>query len=108
MTLILIGAPAFPDVVEPPPDLLPLLLLPLLPPFQLPPMGGVEGFFANGHPFSSTLVFESASYLLFEGNYCQELMQLGYDDAMKKSEAIKAFLHILEVHNNNVVAFKKA
>jgi NTE family protein len=48
------------------------------------------------------------SYLLFEGNYCQELMQLGYDDAMKKSEAIKAFLHIPEVHNNNVVAFKKA
>ncbi len=48
------------------------------------------------------------SYLLFEGAYCQELMQLGYDDAMKKSEAIKAFLHISETYCDNVVAFKKA
>ena len=47
------------------------------------------------------------SYLLFEGAYCQELM-LGYDDAMKKSEAIKAFLHISETYCDNVVAFKKA
>jgi NTE family protein len=48
------------------------------------------------------------SYLLFEGAYCQELMQLGYDDAMQKTEAIKAFLHIPETYSNNVMEFKKA
>lgn len=48
------------------------------------------------------------SYLLFEGAYCQELIQLGYDDAMQKEEAIKAFLHIPESYCNNVVALRKA
>ncbi len=48
------------------------------------------------------------SYLLFEGEYCQELIQLGYDDAMQKEEAIKAFLHIPDSYSNNVVEFKKA
>lgn len=33
-----------------------------------------------------------ASYLLFEAPYCDELMRLGYEDGMRKREALKAFL----------------
>lgn len=34
------------------------------------------------------------SYLLFEKSYCQELISLGYADAMLKKEELKAFLRI--------------
>jgi len=34
------------------------------------------------------------SYLLFDKNFCGELIRLGFDDAMKKEQAIRAFLVI--------------
>lgn len=34
------------------------------------------------------------SYLLFEKKYCSELIRLGFTDAMKQEEAIRAFLNI--------------
>jgi NTE family protein len=34
------------------------------------------------------------SYLLFENNFCGELIKLGYADAMEKEQAIRAFLDI--------------
>ena len=50
------------------------------------------------------------SYLLFEGSYCKELIDLGYADGMAKSEEVRRFLHLQ--HNNhqsnNVVPFKSA
>lgn len=36
----------------------------------------------------------AASYLLFQPNFCRHLIQLGYDDALRQSENIKAFFHI--------------
>lgn len=48
------------------------------------------------------------SYLLFEGAYCQELIQLGYDDAMKQKSAISAFLQIPEHYPSNVVELRSA
>ena len=71
----------------------------------------------NPFPYGTTVINYSGwmciiirfhEYLLFEGAYCQELIQLGYDDAMKKEDAIKAFLHIPESYCNNVVALRKA
>ncbi|UAA39868.1 patatin-like phospholipase family protein [Paraneptunicella aestuarii] len=34
------------------------------------------------------------SYLMFEGSFCQELIQLGYKDGMERKEQLKAFLEI--------------
>ena len=34
------------------------------------------------------------SYLLFEKNFCSELIRLGFADAMEQEQAIKAFLEI--------------
>ena len=34
-----------------------------------------------------------ASYLMFDGGFCWELMQLGYKDAMQQKERVRAFLH---------------
>ena len=34
------------------------------------------------------------SYLLFEKNFCGELIKLGFADAMEKEQAIRAFLDI--------------
>jgi NTE family protein len=34
------------------------------------------------------------SYLLFESGYCNELIELGYQDAMAKQEALSAFLSL--------------
>lgn len=48
------------------------------------------------------------SYLLFEGEYCQELIQLGYDDAMAKKVALCEFLGLTQEHTNNVIEFRKA
>jgi NTE family protein len=33
-----------------------------------------------------------ASYLLFEADYCQELIQLGYEDGMTEEQNIRDFL----------------
>ena len=34
------------------------------------------------------------SYLLFEKNYCRELIKLGFEDAMEKETAIRKFLSL--------------
>ena len=34
------------------------------------------------------------SYILFEPGYCQQLMQLGYDDTMAQAEAVRAFFNV--------------
>ena len=34
------------------------------------------------------------SYLLFNKNFCTELIKLGFEDAMKKEKEIRAFLHL--------------
>jgi len=47
------------------------------------------------------------SYLLFEASYCQELIQLGYDDAMMKKEELRAFLHLPAV-TDNVLIFPRS
>jgi len=31
---------------------------------------------------------------LFEPGYCQQLMQLGYDDTMAQAEAVRAFFNV--------------
>jgi hypothetical protein len=39
------------------------------------------------------------SYLLFQDSYTRELIALGYDDAMKRSEDLRAFLAGLAVES---------
>ena len=52
------------------------------------------------------------SYLLFEAPYCQELIQLGYDDAMERKHELRSFLHLPgdmpESLPDNVFAFRRA
>ncbi len=50
----------------------------------------LRGIGAMKKDSSSSLV----SYLLFEQSYCQELISLGYADAMQKKEELTAFLRI--------------
>lgn len=50
------------------------------------------------------------SYLLFEAPYCQELIQLGYEDAMDRRHELHSFLHLPGDTSDlpdNVVAFRK-
>lgn len=47
------------------------------------------------------------SYLLFEAPYCQELIQLGYDDANMKKAELKAFLHLPGNESGNVLMFPR-
>lgn len=52
------------------------------------------------------------SYLLFEADYCKELMALGYQDAMERRTELESFLQLSSKDNtpqsDNVVAFKRA
>lgn len=48
------------------------------------------------------------SYLLFESSYCQELIQLGYDDAMMKKGELKAFLGLPSHESDNVLIFPRS
>jgi NTE family protein len=51
------------------------------------------------------------SYLLFEAPYCQELIQLGYEDASMKKNELRAFLHLPTDDENgsgNILVFPKS
>ena len=51
------------------------------------------------------------SYLLFEAPYCQELIQLGYEDASMKKNELRAFLHLPTEDENgsgNILVFPKS
>ncbi|MNH45999.1 hypothetical protein D3C85_1491190 [compost metagenome] len=45
----------------------------------------------NGHESSSL-----ASFLMFHPGYCQQLIKLGYQDALNERQRIEAFLDIEE------------
>lgn len=48
------------------------------------------------------------SYLLFEAEYCRDLMELGYHDSMGRREELLRFLGVPDTQRSNVVEFKKA
>ena len=48
------------------------------------------------------------SYLLFEADYCRDLMELGYNDCMGRREELMSFLGVPDCARSNVLEFKKA
>jgi NTE family protein len=48
------------------------------------------------------------SYLLFEAEYCRDLMDLGYNDSMGRREELLRFFGVPESQRSNVLEFKKA
>lgn len=69
-------------------------------------------FFVNGSGATKSSGSAVLSYLLFEAEYCQDLMDLGYQDTLARRREIERFFCVSDqkpnIQPDNVVPFKRA